>query len=69
MHKTTRKSECKECAKAYINLLSHIVKSHKKFVCVGCKEYKPVDTAIGELAGNKTKGKLSNNALCEDCWT
>ena len=62
------KSECKECKKSYANLLLHIVKTHKKFICVACKEYKDVDTAITDL-GDENKGKICKNAMCSDCFT
>jgi hypothetical protein len=62
------KSECKECKNSYSNLLLHIVKTHKKFICVGCKEYKSVETAINNLA-DKNKGKFCNKALCAECFT
>lgn len=59
---------CKICSKSFKNNLLHVVKTHKKFICAGCNEYKPVETAITECGGNNA-GKICKNALCEDCWT
>ncbi len=59
---------CPDCNKSFKNLMLHILKTHKKFVCVGCKEMQPIQGAVGGLAG-KNYGKMCNKALCEECFT
>ena len=61
-------TECKECKKSFKNILLHVVKTHKKFICSSCKQYKPIETAISDI-GDNNKGKFCKNAMCEDCWT
>ena len=62
------KTQCIFCEKKYSNMLLHVVKTHKKFKCVGCQEYKNVDTCISNLE-DKNKGKLCKNSLCRECFT
>ena len=63
-----QKQPCPDCAKQYSNLRLHIVKAHKKAYCMGCDEWKPIDTMVFELA-DKKQGKKCDAGLCEECFT
>ncbi len=44
-----------------------MVKKHKKFVCVGCEYWWPVETAVTDLGGTNI-GKLYKKASCRLCF-
>lgn len=58
---------CPDCGKTYKNLKLHMVKTHQKFLCMYCKEWKPTEGMVSGIAG-KNEGKNCHHASCEDCW-
>jgi hypothetical protein len=59
---------CPDCKKEYKNLLLHIVKTHKKALCVSCEKWVSLDDFITELGGEK-KNKKCYAGMCKECFT